>query len=52
MGDESIKIAVLTVAALGGGIIIGYMLAPKGGGGATTNDTTAPLYVPACEDLE
>lgn len=46
MADDDLKAAAVLVAAFGGGIALGYMLAPK-----TDTGGYIPLYVPSCEDL-
>lgn len=50
MADDSLKMAAVLVLAFGGGIALGYLIAPKG----TENGTGGyvPLYVPACDEVE
>lgn len=49
MTDDSIKVAAVLLAAFGGGIALGYMLAPKEG---TDTGGYIPLYVPSCDEVE
>jgi len=50
MPDNDMKVAAFLLVAFGGGILLGYFLAPK----ATTDSTGGyiPLYVPACDEIE
>ena len=49
MADDGLKAAAVLIAAFGGGIALGYMLAPK-----EDADTGGyvPLYVPSCDEVE
>ena len=50
MANDSIKVAAVLVAAFGGGIALGYFLAPKGTESSTGG--YVPLYVPSCDEVE
>ncbi|MCK9600394.1 MAG: hypothetical protein M0R06_15220 [Sphaerochaeta sp.] len=50
MADDNLKVAAVLVAAFGGGIALGYFLAPKAPSEGTGG--YIPLYVPACDEVE
>ncbi|MCK9600468.1 MAG: hypothetical protein M0R06_15590 [Sphaerochaeta sp.] len=50
MADDAVKVAAVLVLAFGGGIALGYFLAPKAV--ESTTGGYVPLYVPSCDEVE